>query len=120
MLAIFRRGLMASFGCPDFTSPYDATVVEKLNRAGAVMIGKTNMDEFGMGSVHLHQYSWILAEPQRRRSANLNSHFGIAINPSSPHGLPRNDFDNPAEDARVAGGSSGGSAVAVAAGMCRM
>ncbi|KAI8372888.1 amidase signature enzyme [Radiomyces spectabilis] len=80
----------------DFTSPYDARVVQLLTDAGAIMMGKSNMDEFGMGS------------------ANIYSEFGPVFNPLD--GPKQPTLDNH----RVAGGSSGGSAAAVALGMCKI
>src|SRR5271170_7683158 len=69
----------------NYTPPYDATAVERLEAAGAVLLGKTNCDEFAMGS------------------SNENSAYGAVRNPEATDRIP--------------GGSSGGSAAAVAAGL---
>ncbi|KAJ2883635.1 Trimeric GatFAB AmidoTransferase(AdT) complex subunit [Coemansia aciculifera] len=90
----------ASRALDTYTSPYQASVVDSLEGAGAVVVGKTNMDEFGMGS------------------KNIFSIYGAAINPHTPSsGAKRKDMAE--SDHRTPGGSSGGSAAAVAAGMCR-
>ncbi|RIA96316.1 amidase signature enzyme [Glomus cerebriforme] len=88
-----------SFMLKDFKSPFNATVVNSLEEAGAIMVGKTNMDEFGMGA------------------ANVYSAYGPVYNPQSIL-FDENHFEENDGERRVAGGSSGGSAAAVASGMC--
>jgi aspartyl-tRNA(Asn)/glutamyl-tRNA(Gln) amidotransferase subunit A len=86
---IWTRGIRTTAGSKilrDFVPAEDATVVRKLARAGAILLGKTNLHEFAYGIT------------------NNNAHYGPARNPWAPD--------------RISGGSSGGSAVAIAAGLC--
>ena len=62
----------------NFTAPYNATVVEKFNRAGAVMLGKLNMDEFAMGSSNETSYYGVVKNPWNTRTVPGGSSGGSA------------------------------------------
>jgi aspartyl-tRNA(Asn)/glutamyl-tRNA(Gln) amidotransferase subunit A len=86
---IWTRGIRTTAGSKvlrDFVPEQDATVVRRLERAGATLLGKTNLHEFAYGIT------------------NNNAHYGPCRNPWAPD--------------RISGGSSGGSAVATASGLC--
>ncbi|KAF9925838.1 Trimeric GatFAB AmidoTransferase(AdT) complex subunit [Linnemannia zychae] len=82
----------------NFNAPYTATAIELLEKAGVIMGGKTNMDEFGMGS------------------HNVYSLAGSVRNPYGIMGHSQEEMNE--SEGRSAGGSSGGSAAAVASNMC--
>lgn len=77
----------------NFVPSYSATVYNRLQQQGAILIGKTNLDEFGMGS------------------GTIDSCFGATRNVWNRNAVRDDDWC-------IAGGSSGGSAVAVASGIC--
>ena len=86
---ILTRGIRTTSGSDvlrDWLPPYSATVADRLEAAGAVLLGKLNMHEFAFGAT------------------SINPHYGPVRNPHDP--------------TRITGGSSGGSAAAVAAGLC--
>ncbi|RNA09969.1 glutamyl-tRNA(Gln) amidotransferase subunit mitochondrial [Brachionus plicatilis] len=79
----------------NYTPSFNATVVDRLLKSGSLLVGKTNLDEFGMGSVS-------------------SSYFGTVKN---PYNVLIDDFDEDANDFYISGGSSGGSAASVSSGI---
>lgn len=94
----------------NFVPIYDATVVERLKAAGAIIVGKTNLDEFAMGQVSVFDQDDIVYKLDffLLSSGTVDSIFGPT----------KNVWRSKPDEWHIAGGSSGGSCTAVAAGIC--
>lgn len=84
----------------NYIPPYNATVVERLANAGSIILGKTNMDEFGMGSVS-------------------SSYFATVKNPVNLS-INKPGLDSNSNDFFISGGSSGGAAASVSSGLVQL
>ncbi|XP_059169821.1 glutamyl-tRNA(Gln) amidotransferase subunit A, mitochondrial-like [Physella acuta] len=98
----------------NYKPPFDATMVSKINQAGGIVLGKTNMDEFAMGSGSLDSCHGPVINPWNYVVSPSSSPTTAS---SSQDSLPSSSVTNPS-DWFIAGGSSGGSAAAVASGTC--
>ncbi|XP_060068359.1 glutamyl-tRNA(Gln) amidotransferase subunit A, mitochondrial-like [Ylistrum balloti] len=130
------RTTCASHMLENYVPPYNATVVQRLLDQGAVLMGKSNMDEYGMGSGSLDSIFGPVRNPWKYNFTNTQASEGISgpaarqqscgktvstrefhrsVHPGTEDGNPGIQEEG---EWHVAGGSSGGSAVAVASGMC--
>ena len=98
--------VLRDFVAPDVPGAFESTVTRRLARRGAVLFAKTNMDEFGMGSANAHSAFGAAVNPWTRKRAN-----------DETDETDETDTRRFFETTRVPGGSSGGSAVAVASGV---
>ncbi|XP_015521549.1 glutamyl-tRNA(Gln) amidotransferase subunit A, mitochondrial [Neodiprion lecontei] len=103
----------ASLMLANFVPEYDATVYSRLKNVGAVLIGKTNLDQFAMGSGTIDSYFG----PTKNlwKSTFMNNYF---CHPSSESETSNKETSDVPDNWHIAGGSSGGSAIAVATGSC--
>ncbi|KAJ1528512.1 hypothetical protein ONE63_006919 [Megalurothrips usitatus] len=111
------QGILTSCGShmlSNFIPPYDATVVSRLRDAGTVMVGKCNLDEFAMGSGTVDS---IYGPTQNVWGSDLP--YEVAGSTAKHKSVSKKAYSkSQQEDWHIAGGSSGGSAVAVATGAC--